>query len=84
MKTEFQRSFLSDLEWWIRTERKTALRILRLVEATRRDPFHGIGKPEPLKNIGPGYWSRRITLEDRLVYFVGNGRISFLQARYHY
>jgi len=50
----------------------------------RRDPFGGIGKPEPLKGLGPGVWSRRITQEHRLVYLVDAGRVDFLQARYHY
>ncbi|MCH8124341.1 MAG: Txe/YoeB family addiction module toxin [Bacteroidetes bacterium] len=84
MKIEFQPPFLKDLEWWIRTDRPTALRVLKLVEAVRRDPFHGMGKPEPLKNIGSGYWSRRITLEDRLVYFVDKEQVTFLQAQFHY
>lgn len=84
MKNKFQPRFLKDLEWWIRTDRRTALRVLKLVEGTRRDPFQGICKPEGLKNIGPGYWSRRITLEDRLVYFVEKNQATFLQDRYHY
>jgi len=57
---------------------------LELVEATARDPFTGLGKPEPLKHLGPGVWSRRITEEHRLVYRVTHERIDFLQARYHY
>ena len=48
------------------------------------DPFGGIGKPEPLKYLGPGVWSRRLTQEHRIVYLVGAGRVDFLQARYHY
>lgn len=80
----FQPEFIEDLEYWVRTDRKTALRVLRLVEEILRDPFKGIGKPEPLKYLSPGVWSRRITQEHRLVYLVGEGRIDFLQARYHY
>ena len=49
-----------------------------------RDPFQGIGKPEPIKFLGPGVWSRRITQEHRLVYVVGHKRVDFIQARYHY
>jgi toxin YoeB len=49
-----------------------------------RDPFQGIGKPEPLKYVLAGAWSRRITEEHRLVYTVNAGQIDFLQARYHY
>jgi toxin YoeB len=61
-----------------------ALRGLDLVEAILRDPFTGIGKPEPLQSLPPGTWSRRLTEEHRMVYLVGDGRIDFLQARYHY
>ena len=80
----FQPEFREDLRYWVETDRKTALRVLQLIEATMRDPFQGIGKPEPLKFLGSGVWSRRITQEHRLVYLVGHERIDFLQARYHY
>jgi toxin YoeB len=58
--------------------------VLELVEAILRDPFSGIGKPEPLKYFAPGVWSRRLTQEHRIVYLVRPGRVDFLQARYHY
>lgn len=61
-----------------------ALRLNALVEAIRRDPFTGIGKPEPLKYLAPGMWSRRLTQEHRVVHLVRDERIDFLQARYHY
>ena len=80
----FHTEFRQDLRYWVQTDRKTALRILELVEATLRDPFGGIGKPEPLKYLLAGCWSRRITQEHRLVYKVSERRIDFLQARYHY
>ena len=80
----FQPEFREDLSFWIGSERKVALRALTLVEAVLRDPFRGIGKPEPLKHLGGGVWSRRLTREHRLVYVVQNDRIDFLQARYHY
>ena len=80
----FQTEFREDLRFWVETDRKTALRVLQLIEATMRDPFQGIGKPEPLKFLGSGVWSRRITQEHRLVYVVGHEKIDFLQARYHY
>ena len=70
--------------YWMKTDRKAALRILELVEAARKDPFTGIGKPEPLQFVLAGCWSRRITQEHRLVYRVSERRIDFLQARYHY
>ena len=75
--------FLNDLSWWVRTDRKVALRLLDLVEAILREPFAGIGKPEPLRGR-PGMWSRRITQEHRLMYTVAADRIDFLKARYHY
>jgi len=78
------RDFLEDLAHRVDTDRKTALRILELVEAIRRDPSDGIGKPEPLRHLGPGVWSRRITQEHRLVYRNKDDRILFAQARYHY
>jgi len=80
----FQREFLEDLRFWIQTERSVALRVLELVEAVMRDPFRGIGKPEPLKHSLAGRWSRRITPGHRLVYRVSGTRIDFLMARYHY
>jgi toxin YoeB len=76
--------FLEDLTFWVETDRKTALRILKLVDAVMRDPFEGIGKPEPLKHLGGSVFSRRITQEHRIVYEVLDTRIVFLQGRYHY
>lgn len=80
----FQPEFREDLAFWVKMDRKTALRAFKLIEAILRDPFRGIGKPEPLKYLGPGVWSRRLTQEHRIVYLVQNDRIDFLQARYHY
>ncbi len=57
----FQPEFLEDLRFWVKTNRKVALRTLDLVEAIVRDPFSGIGKPEPLKFLPSGTWSRRLT-----------------------
>lgn len=75
---------LEDLTYWVSVDRKIALRCLKLIEAARRDPFQGEGKPEPLKYLGPDIWSRRITGQDRLVYRVTPTGIDILQARYHY
>jgi toxin YoeB len=80
----FHPEFVEDLRYWIRTERRVALRVLDLVEATLRDPCRGIGKPEPLRFHLQGCWSRRVTEEHRLVYLVRGERIDFVQARYHY
>jgi toxin YoeB len=80
----FGPAFLEDLRYWIRTDRKTAVRALEIVLDVIRDPFRGIGKPEPLKYLGSGLWSRRLSLEHRVVYLVRDDRVDFLQARYHY
>ena len=80
----FHPEFVEDLRFWVSTNRKVAARALDLVEAILSDPFVGIGKPEPLKYLLPGTWSRRLTEEHRIVYLVGDGRIDFLQCRYHY
>jgi toxin YoeB len=83
-KAVFHPEFREDLKYWVRTDRKLALRALELVEAIIRDPFSGMGKPEPLKYFMSGAWSRRLTQEHRIVYLVRDDRVDFLQARYHY
>jgi toxin YoeB len=80
----FHPEFRDDLRHWVETERRTALRVLDLVEAILRDPCRGLGRPEPLKYLGVGVWSRRLTQEHRIVYLVCADRVDFLQARYHY
>ena len=80
----FAPEFGEDLRWWVKTDRKVALRVLDLVEALLRKPVSGIGKPEPLKYLGGGMWSRRVTQEHRLVYVMQKNRVDFLQAQYHY
>jgi toxin YoeB len=80
----FHAEFREDLRYWVKTDRSVAIRVLDLVDAVLRDPFQGPGKPEPLRFLLAGCWSRRITQEHRLVYRVGGEGIDFLQARYHY
>jgi toxin YoeB len=80
----FQPEFIEDLRFWVETDRKIALRAFSLIEAILRDPFSGIGKPEPLKYFAQGVWSRRLTQEHRIVYLVRDEKINFLQTRYHY
>ena len=80
----FHPEFWEDLRYWVKSDRNTAIRVLDLAEAVLRDPFEGAGKPEPLRYLLAGCWSRRITQEHRLVYRVGDEGIDFLQARYHY
>jgi len=80
----FHPEFREDLRYWVNADRRVALRALDLVEAALREPFTGIGKPEPLKHVLAGAWSRRLTQEHRVVYLVRENQIDFLQARYHY
>ena len=80
----FHPEFREDLQHWVKTNRKVAVRAFDLIEAIMRDPFSGIGKPEPLKFILSGAWSRRLTQEHRIVYKVSEDRTDFLQSRYHY
>lgn len=80
----FQPEFREDLKYWVKTDRKIALRAFDLIEAIMRDPFQGSGKPESLRYLAVGTWSRRLTQEHRMIYLVSDNRIDFLQARYHY
>lgn len=80
----FGTRFKEDLGWWYKTDIAKVDKIFDLVTAVIQDPFQGIGKPEPLKYLGADIWSRRIDLEHRLVYRVGNSQIDFLACRYHY
>jgi toxin YoeB len=83
-KALFHPEFREDLRCWVEVNRQVASRAFDLVEAILRDLFQGIGKPEPLKYLAAGTWSRRLTQEHRIVYLVSSDRIDFLQARYHY
>ncbi len=80
----FDADFIEDLGFFVATNPRLAGRVLELVRAVLRDPFAGIGKPEPLRGQAAGAWSRRISAEHRLVYQVGDRRAVFVQARYHY
>ncbi len=73
-----------DYQYWQKYDKAVLKRINELIKDTLRDPFHGIGKPEPLKENLRGYWSRRITDEHRLVYTVLSDRLHIIQCRYHY
>ena len=73
-----------DFTYWVENDRKMAARIVRLIKDIEREPFEGLGKPEPLRHDLNGFWSRRITDEHRLVYAVDKERILIAQARYHY
>jgi len=80
----FEPEFLEDLEYWVQTDRKVALRLIKMVREILRDPFEGIGKPEPLKYEFSGAWSRRLNQQHRIVYLVSDDRVNFLKGRYHY
>jgi toxin YoeB len=73
-----------DIAWWRQHQPKVAVRVEALIADIRRSPFSGVGKPEPLKYRGAGYWSRRITGEHRLVYRLEDGQLYIAQARFHY
>ncbi len=75
---------LDDLAWWTKTDKRIAQRIIKLIRISAKDPFSGIGKPEPLKYELQGAWSRRINQEHRLVYAVTKSNIRILACRYHY
>ena len=81
---EFDAAAFEDLAWWVEQDRDKALRIIKLIKDAQRDPFRGIGKPEPLKHELAGCWSRRIDQEHRLVYQVMPEKIRILACRYHY
>ncbi|MGW2841983.1 Txe/YoeB family addiction module toxin [Streptomyces sp. NPDC001493] len=84
MRLVFEDQGREDYTSWFRSDRKILARINRLIEEGKRDPFAGIGKPEPLKYHLPGVWLRRIDDEHRLVYLVTDKEIVILAARYHY
>ena len=73
-----------DYNQWQKEDKKIFIRIQRLIKETTRDPFSGIGKPEPLKNNLKGYWSKRITEEHRLVYKVENDQLIIISCKFHY
>jgi toxin YoeB len=84
MRLVFDPHALEDLRFWIDTDRRKALKIIDLIEATLRSPFEGIGKPEPLKFELAGCWSRLIDQERRLVYKPEKHELIVLACRYHY
>lgn len=81
---EFDAAAFDDLAWWVEHDREQALRIVRLIREVQREPFSGVGRPEPLKHDLQGCWSRRIDREHRLVYQVHRDKIRILACRYHY
>ena len=84
MRLEFKPQAFEDLQYWVQYQPQMAKRLLRLIEETQRNPFDGIGKPEPLKNELSGWWSRRIDGEHRLVYKVQDEVLIIAQTKGHY
>ncbi len=73
-----------DYLYWQLNDKKILKKLNRLIKEIQREPFEGIGEPEPLKYNWSGYWSRRITIEHRLVYKVSDDNLMIAQCRYHY
>ena len=84
MRLVFDPKALEHLRYWTDADRRKALKIIDLIEATLKSPIEGIGKPEPLKFELAGCWSRRIDQEHRLVYKVEKGKLIVLGCKYHY
>ena len=84
MKLVFAEQAWEDYLYWQKTDRKLLARINGLIREIQREPFSGIGKPEPLKHALAGYWSRRIDDEHRIVYKVQDDALLIAQLRYHY
>ena len=84
MKLIFSEKAWEDYLHWQKTDKKLLRRINILIKEVQRNPFEGIGKPEPLKHALAGYWSRRIDEANRMVYKVSDGSILIAQLRYHY
>lgn len=84
MKILFTQEAWEDYLYWQQNDEKIVEKVNELIRNCCRDPFRGIGKPEPLKNELRGFWSRRITQEHRLVYAVSEGVLQIIQCRKHY
>lgn len=84
MRLVFDPQALEDLQYWTRIDKRKAIKILDLLDSILRDPFSGIGKPEPLKHDYAGSWSRRIDQEHRVVYKVANDELIVQSCRFHY
>lgn len=84
MVLTFTENAWEDYLYWQKIDKKTVKKINELIKDIKRDPFHGIGKPEPLKYDLAGYWSRRIDQEHRLVYKVVDEDLQVYACRYHY
>lgn len=84
MKLIFSEQAWEDYLYWQKTDKQLLKRINALIKDISRSPFEGIGKPEPLKHVLSGYWSRRINDEHRMVYAIEDDSVLIAQLRYHY
>lgn len=84
MKLVFAENAWEDYLYWQKTDKKLLKRINTLIKDITREPFEGIGKPEPLKHALSGYWSRRINDEHRIVYRIRDNSLLIAQLRFHY
>jgi toxin YoeB len=84
VKLLFAEAAWDDYQHWLQTDRRMVLRVNRLIQEVQRDPFGGIGKPEPLRHAMAGWWSRRIDDEHRMVYRIHDDMLQIAQLRYHY
>lgn len=84
MKLIWSENAWEDYLYWQKHDKKLLLKVNELIKAIQRDPFKGIGDPEPLKHHWQGYWSRRITREHRLIYKTVRDELWLAQCRYHY
>lgn len=84
MKLVFAENAWQDYLYWQAHDKKILKRINQLIQEIQREPFVGVGKPEPLKHALSGYWSRRINDEHRIVYKVEQDALLIAQLRHHY
>ena len=84
MKLIFADEAWEDYLYWQKHDRKMVERINKLIIEVKREPFAGVGKPEPLKHALSGFWSRRINDEHRMVYKIEGGSLLLAKLRYHY
>jgi toxin YoeB len=84
MRYVFTQQAWDDYQHWVKADKRVLRRLNELIKATARDPFEGIGKPEPLRHQLQGYWSRRISDEHRFVYTVCEDDLIIVACRFHY
>ena len=84
MRYVFTQQAWDDYQHWVKSDKRVLRRLNELIKATARDPFEGIGKPEPLRHQLQGHWSRRVSDEHRLVYTVSGDDLIIVACRFHY